>query len=44
MANDDDDRDYEVGRKAAEIEAAARRAQRYFKLNFWRPYPKQAEF
>jgi phage terminase large subunit-like protein len=39
-----DDRDHEIGRKAAEIEAAARRAQRYFKLNYWRPYPRQEEF
>jgi len=44
MAKDEDDRDHEVGRKAAEIEAAARRAQRYRKMDYWRPYPKQAEF
>jgi hypothetical protein len=44
MAKNDDDRDHEVGRKAAEIEVAARRAQRYRKMDYWRPYPRQAEF
>jgi phage terminase large subunit-like protein len=44
MAKNDDDRDHEVGRKAAEIEAAARRAQRYRRMDYWRPYPRQADF
>ena len=44
MAKGDDDRDHEVGRKAAEIEQAARRSQRYRRMDYWRPYKKQAEF
>ena len=32
--NSDDDRDHEIGRKAAEIEAAARKAQRYRQNGF----------
>jgi phage terminase large subunit-like protein len=35
---------YELGRLAAEIEAATVRAQRERRLDFWRPYPKQAQF
>lgn len=42
--NSDDDRDHEVGRKAAEVERAAQQAQRYRRMDFWRPYPRQAEF
>jgi phage terminase large subunit-like protein len=44
MAKNEDDRDHEVGRKAAEIEAAARKAQRYRRMDYWRPYPRQEEF
>jgi phage terminase large subunit-like protein len=40
----DDDRDHEIGRKAAEIEKAAREGRRFRKLDFWLPYPKQLEF
>jgi phage terminase large subunit-like protein len=36
--------DYELGRMAAEIEAASKDARRYKLLDFWRPYPKQREF
>ena len=40
----DDDRDHEIGRKAAEIEQAAQRAKRFRRMDYWLPYPKQAEF
>lgn len=40
----DDDRDHEIGRKAAEIEQAAREAKRVRKADFWMPYPRQLEF
>lgn len=40
----DDDRDHEIGRKAAEIEQAARQAKRFRKMDYWLPYPKQLEF
>jgi len=43
MANDDD-RDHEIGRKAAEIEKAAREARRFRKMDYWQPYAKQLEF
>ena len=42
--NSDDDKNVELGRKAAEIEAAARKAQRYRRADYWLPYPKQREF
>ena len=38
------DHDPEIGRVAAEIEAASQKSRRYRKLDFWRPYPKQQEF
>jgi TolA-binding protein len=40
----DDDQDRELGRVAAEVERASQAAQRYRRLDFWRPYPKQEEF
>jgi phage terminase large subunit-like protein len=36
--------DYELGRLAAEIEAASADARRYRAKDWWRPYPKQAQF
>ena len=39
-----EDRDVELGRIAAEIEAEAANARRYRRIDFWTPYPKQAEF
>ena len=38
------DHDPEIGRVAAEIEAASQKSRRYRKMDFWRPYPKQQEF
>jgi phage terminase large subunit-like protein len=35
---------YEVGRIAAEIEAASAAARRYKAKDWWQPYPKQAQF
>jgi phage terminase large subunit-like protein len=39
-----DDGDVELGRIAAEIDAAGIEASRYRRKDFWRPYPKQQEF
>jgi phage terminase large subunit-like protein len=39
-----DDQDIELGRIAAEIEAESANARRYRRIDFWRPYPKQAQF
>jgi hypothetical protein len=39
-----DEQDVELGRIAAEIEAEAAKARRYRRIDFWTPYPKQAEF
>src|SRR5258708_388431 len=36
--------DVELGRLAAEIEAASAEAKRYRAKDFWSPYPKQAQF
>ena len=44
MAKSDNNRNHDVGRKAAEIAAAARKAQRYRRADYWLPYPKQREF
>jgi phage terminase large subunit-like protein len=35
---------YELGRIASEIEAAGAEARRYRAKDWWRPYPKQAQF
>lgn len=42
--NDDDHQDRDIGRVAAEIEAASQKSKRYRKMDFWRPYSKQQEF
>jgi hypothetical protein len=39
-----DHQDVELGRLAAEIEAASAEAQRYRRKDWWTPYPKQAQF
>jgi phage terminase large subunit-like protein len=44
MSDEDERENVEVGRLAAEIEAASAEARRYRKIDFWRPYPKQAQF
>lgn len=44
MAKNDDYQDRDIGRVAAEIEAASQKSKRYRKMDFWRPYPKQQEF
>ena len=47
MKRKDDDgeyRDVQLGRVAAQIEAAGQRARKYCAMDFWRPYPKQREF
>jgi hypothetical protein len=36
--------DVELGRVAAEIEAASQQARKYRAMDYWRPYPKQAQF
>src|SRR5260221_835061 len=36
--------DYEIGRLAAEIEAAGIEARRYRAKDWWKPYPRQAQF
>src|SRR5262249_60378348 len=36
--------DVELGRLAAEIDAESAKARRFRALDFWRPYPKQAQF
>ena len=38
------DKDVELGRLAAEIEAASSEQRRYRAMDWWRPYPKQAQF
>jgi phage terminase large subunit-like protein len=38
------DTDAEIGRVAAEIEAASQEARKYRAIDFWSPYPKQSEF
>ena len=40
----DDDQDVELGRIAAEIEAASTEARRYRKKDFWTAYGKQSQF
>jgi hypothetical protein len=45
MALDDDDhKDIELGRLAAEIEEAADEQRRYRAKDWWQPYPRQAQF
>jgi phage terminase large subunit-like protein len=39
-----DEPNHALGRKASEIEAAARKAQRYRRMDFWTPYRRQLEF
>jgi len=39
-----DDEDPEVGRKAAEIAAAAEKARLFRRMDYFQPYPKQAQF
>jgi hypothetical protein len=39
-----DDGDLELGRIAAEIDAAATQARRYRAKDFWVPYGKQSQF
>ena len=40
----DDHEDVELGRLAAEIEAASAEQRRYRAKDWWQPYPKQAQF
>jgi len=40
----DDPKDMELGRMAAEIDAAGAERRRYRAIDWWRPYPKQAQF
>jgi phage terminase large subunit-like protein len=44
MMHDSAYEDIELGRMAAEVEAAADEARRYRRKDFWQPYPKQSEF
>src|SRR5262245_33013815 len=44
MKDDDDHQDVELGRIAAEIEAASTQKRRYRAKDWWLPYPKQAQF
>jgi phage terminase large subunit-like protein len=39
-----EDQDFELGRMAAEIDAASAQRRRYRAKDWWRPYPKQAQF
>ena len=39
-----DDQNYEIGRLAAEIEAASAENRRYRAKDYWTPYPKQSQF
>jgi phage terminase large subunit-like protein len=39
-----EDQDYEIGRLAAEIEAASAQNRRYRAKDYWTPYPKQSQF
>ena len=43
-AADDVDQNYELGRMAAEIEAAANENRKYQVVDYWVPYPKQSQF
>jgi phage terminase large subunit-like protein len=42
--NDDEFRNEELGRMAAEIEQAGKDMRRYRRMDFWTPYPKQLQF
>lgn len=42
--NDDRNENFQIGRLAAEIDAATAEAQRYQKINYFRPYTKQLQF
>ena len=42
--SDDDPQDVAIGKLAAEIEAASAEQRRYRAKDWWRPYPKQAQF
>jgi len=42
--SEDEDRDENLGRAAAEIEKASQEAQRYRRMDWFVPYPKQAQF
>jgi len=42
--SDDEDKDENLSRMAAEVEKAAQEAQRYRRMDYWQAYPKQREF
>jgi hypothetical protein len=42
--SDDEFRNEELGRMAAEIEQAGKDMRRYRRMDFWTPYPKQLQF
>jgi phage terminase large subunit-like protein len=44
MLPDNDPKDVELGRVAADIDAAGAQRRRYRAKDWWRPYPKQAQF
>ena len=44
MADDEDPKDENVGRLAAVVEEAAKKARLYRRMDYFQPYPKQQQF